>query len=84
MWAFRSLAFASSGGDGAGLHELGKASVAASGGSEDAPDAEEEVAAVVTGVKSAQTQRFHQMVNYVLSLAAMGALAAMLIGAYLA
>ena len=83
-WGFRSLAFASSGGDRSGMHELGTASVGATGGSDDAPDAEEEAAAVVTGVKSAGTQRFHQAANYVLSLAAMGALAAMLIGAYLA
>lgn len=80
-WGFRSLAFASSGGDRSGLHELGRASVAATGGSEDVPEPEEAAEVVV---KSARTQRFHQAANYVLSLAAMGALAAMLIGAYLA
>ncbi|MBT5773944.1 MAG: hypothetical protein HOH95_06160 [Dehalococcoidia bacterium] len=84
LWGFRSLAFASSGGDGSGLHELGTASVGASGGSEDAPEAGEEAATEVAVVKSAGTQRLHQVANYVLSLAAMAALAAMLIGAYLA
>jgi hypothetical protein len=47
-----------------------------SGGSEEAPEPDAPVAA-----KSARAQRFHQAVNYTLSLAAMGALVAMLVGA---
>jgi hypothetical protein len=83
-WAFRSLALASSGGERSGMHELGMASVSEISDSDDASDTEEESSeSEAKMVKSAGTQRLHQASNYLLSLAAMGALAAMLIGAYL-
>ena len=78
-WGLRSAAFAFSGGEQSGRHEVGRPSMGSSGGSEEAPEADAPVAA-----KSARTQRFHQAVNYALSLAAMGALVAMLVGAWLA
>ncbi len=61
------------------MHELGAPSEASGSESDDAPepgaDAEQ---------RAARRHRFHQVANYALSLAAMGALVAMLVGALLA
>ena len=79
VWGFRSLAFASSGGERSGLHELGAPSEASSSESDDAPEPDADAVAEAAGIP-----RMHQVANYTLSLAAMGALVAMLVGAYLA
>lgn len=81
-WGFRSLAFASSGGERAGMPEIVLPARESTPESDEEPDADEAAAAAVA---SRQRQfRFHQLVNYALSLAALAALTAMLIGAWLA
>ena len=82
FWAFRSLAFASMGGERAGMHELGAPLAGSSGDSEDAPEPAEVAAAEEAAYR--RRERMYQLANYVLSLAAMAALTAMLIGAALA
>lgn len=84
LWGFRSLAFASGGGERSGLHELGTASIASSGDSEDAPEPSGVEAAAVAEASYRRRERMYQVANYALSLAAMAALTAMLIGAALA
>jgi hypothetical protein len=78
-WGFRSLAFASSGDERSGRHEVGRSLVSPSADVDDELESEATEAA-----SAARRHRFHQAANYTLSLSAMGALAAMLVGAYLA
>jgi hypothetical protein len=80
-WGFRSLAFASSGGERSGMSEIVLTARPTPDGEEE-PDAEE-VAATAAASRRRQF-RFHQIANYVLSLAALAALTAMLIGAWVA
>lgn len=84
VWAFRSLAFASSGGERSGMHELGAPSVGSNADSEAAPEPEPEEVAAAEAASYQRRHRFHQLANYALSMAAMAALTAMLIGAWLA
>ena len=73
LWAFRSAAFAFSGGSHAGLHDT-------------APPTEEEAMPTAEDLerRHQRTHRFHQAVLYVTGLAVTGAIIAMLIGALVA
>lgn len=79
VWGFRSLAFASSGGERSGRHEVGRPLMNPSADADDEPESD-----VAEAASAARRHRFHQVANYTLSLAAMGALVAMLVGAWLA
>lgn len=81
LWGFRSLAFASSGGERSGMPEVVLPARPTPEGEEE-PDLDE-VAAAAAASRRRQF-RFHQLANYVLSLAALAALTAMLIGAWVA
>ena len=72
-WAFRSAAFAFSGGDRAGLHEP-------------APPTEEQAMPSAGDLETSyqRRHRFHQLVLYVTGLAVTGAIVAMLVGAAVA
>ncbi len=83
-WGFRSLAFAVSGGERSGMHELGAPSEASSADSDSDEPPEPAEAEAAEATRAARTHRMHQVANYALSLAAMGALVAMLVGAALA
>ncbi len=81
LWGFASFALASSGGERAGMPDI-VLPVRPTPEGEDEPDADEVAAAAVASRR--RRHRFHQLANYVLSLAALAALTAMLIGALLA
>ena len=73
VWAFRSAAFAFSGGDQAGLHEV------APPAEEAAMPTEEELEA-----RYERTHRMHQALLYLVSFGVTGAIVAMLVGAAVA
>jgi len=78
FWGFASLGLASMGGPSAGLHET--APPAAPGDEEqDTGPSEEDIAR-----KKARNRAVYQLLNYGLSLAALAALVALLIGAAVA
>jgi hypothetical protein len=72
-WAFRSAAFAFSGGDSSGLHEV-------------APPAEEQSLPSADDLEARyqRRHRFHQMALYLAGLGVTGAIVAMLVGSALA
>ena len=72
-WAFRSAAYAFSGGTGAGLHEV-------------APPIEEQTAPSPEDLEASyqRRHRFHQLSLYVAGFAVTGAIIAMLIGSLVA
>lgn len=73
VWAFRSAAFAFSGGEAAGLHEV-------------APPSEEQSMPTADDLEARyqRRHRFHQLVLYVAGVGVTGAIVAMLIGSVLA
>lgn len=73
LWAFRSAAFAFSGGDSAGLHEV-------------APPAKEQSMPTADDLEARYQRRhqFHQLALYVAGIGVTGAIVAMLVGSWLA
>ncbi len=76
IWAFRSAAFAFSGGERSGRHELAPAPAA------ERPTPPEEVRRRAA-TREAARHRIYRLMNFGLSLAALAALVAMLVGVLL-